>query len=78
MERALNALRKPGARLVLLHTHETKTGNAFYIMPDGGHISDETALALLERNDVQPFDPGLLPGHWQSWALGDWRKPPTA
>jgi hypothetical protein len=43
MQRALDALRKPGARLVLLHTHKTTTGNAFYISPDGGRISDEVA-----------------------------------
>jgi hypothetical protein len=29
---------------------------------------------LLERNDLQPFDDGLLPGHPQSWKLGRWRE----
>jgi hypothetical protein len=74
LSRALDALRTPGARLVLLHTHKTATGNAFFILPRGGRISDETAQQLLERNDVQPYDPGLLPGHPQSWRLGAWRK----
>lgn len=74
LNRALGLLRKPGAQLVLVHAHNTASGHAYYIWPNGGRVSDETAQALLEREDVQPFDSGLLPGHPQSWRLGNWRN----
>jgi hypothetical protein len=75
LTKALDALRRPGALLVLTHTREAVNGRAFYIIPRGGHVSDEVARKLLERDDVQPYDDGLLVGHPQSWRLGDWRKP---
>jgi hypothetical protein len=70
--RALDLLRGPDARLVRLHSNNGAAG--FYIWPRGNRVSDEVARSLLERDDVQPYDSGLFPGHPQSWRLGDWRK----
>jgi hypothetical protein len=72
LEKALHLLRRPGSRLAKLH--KSPGGSEFYIWPDGGAVSDATARALLERNDVQPYDSGLLPGFPQTWRLGDWRE----
>ena len=71
LKAAVEALHQPGHLLVLLHG---RTKPEFYVMPDGGLVSEATAHKLLERPDVQPHDSGLLPGHPQSWRLGNWRK----
>jgi hypothetical protein len=72
LEKALHLLRKPDARLVLQHTNNA--GARYEVWPGGGRVSDEDAQRLLGRNDIQPYDPGLFPGHPQSWRLGDWRE----
>jgi hypothetical protein len=72
LERALHLLRKPDARLVRLHSNDGGAG--FYVWPGGGRVPDEVAQLLLGRNDIQPFDNGLFPGHPQSWRLGNWRE----
>ena len=47
----------------------------FYLWPDGGRVSDEIARALLEREDIQPFDPDLPGfGSSQSWKRSNWRS----
>ena len=71
LEKALNVLRKPGARLVRLHSNNGGAG--FYVWPRGGRVPEDVAHLLLGRNDVQPYDSGLFPGHRQSWRLGKWR-----
>jgi len=73
LEKALDRLRKPGRELMLTCTPDTVTGRAYFIMPGGHRVMDQTAQQLLERGDVQPLDSGLLPGHPQSWKLGNWR-----
>jgi hypothetical protein len=72
LEKALQLLRQPDAKLVRLHSNNNRAG--FYVWPRGGRIPDEVAQAVLERSDVQPFEPGLLPGHPQSWRMGNWRE----
>jgi hypothetical protein len=67
IDKALGLLRRPDARLVRLHANNGTGG--FYIWPRGGRVSDEVAQLLLGRNDVQPYDSGLFPGHPQSWRL---------
>jgi hypothetical protein len=61
LNKVLEALRRPEAK-------------GFYLWPDGGRVSDEIARALLEREDIQPFDPDL-PGFGspQSWKRSNWR-----
>ena len=72
LEKALHLLRKPDVRLVRLHSNNGGAG--FYIWPGGGRVPNDVAHLLLERNDVQPYDSGLFPGHPQSWRLGNWRE----
>src|SRR6516162_4237054 len=72
LEKALHLLRKPDARLVRLHSNNGGAG--FYVWPGGGRVPDEVAQQLLGRNDIQPYDSGLFPGHPQSWRLGNWRE----
>lgn len=74
LSKAIDLMRRPQALLILTYSPDAVSGRAFFIVPCGGRVSDETAQKLLERNDVQPADSGLLPGHPQSWRLGDWRK----
>jgi hypothetical protein len=71
LEKVLHLLRKPDARLVRLHSNNGGAG--FYVWPRGGRVSDEVAQLLLKRDDIQPYDSGLFPGHPQSWRLGNWR-----
>ena len=71
LEKVLHLLRKPDARLVRLHSNNGGAG--FYVWPRGGRVSDEVAQLLLKRDDLQPYDSGLFPGHPQSWRLGNWR-----
>jgi hypothetical protein len=81
LDRAVDALRWPDAKLVRLHS-QTKVGRGFFIWPHGERVADDIAELLLRRSDVQPFDSGLLEGHPQSWRLGNWRSwshdPPRA
>src|SRR5262245_27171124 len=58
LDKALTALRRPDAKLVRQHGGTTP---GFYVeLPhDSFRVRDEVAARLLERNDVQPFDPGL-------------------
>ena len=72
-DKAIDLMRRPQALLILTYSPDAASGRAFFIVP-GGRVSDEVAQKLLERNDMQPADSGLLPGHPQSWRLGDWRK----
>jgi hypothetical protein len=66
LDKALTALRRPDAKLV--RQHGGTTAGFYAQLP---HI----AARLLERNDVQPFDPGLPGfGEPQSWKLGNWRE----
>jgi hypothetical protein len=70
LDRALDRLRQPGAELVLMYDSRSVTGRAYFIMPGGIRVSDGTAQKLLEHPRVQPYSPGVLPGHWQAWRLG--------
>jgi hypothetical protein len=57
-----------------MRLHANNGTGGFYIWPRGGRVSDEVVELLLGRNDVQPFDSGLFPGHPESWRLGNWRE----
>jgi hypothetical protein len=73
-DKVLAALRRPDAKLVRLHGGSAA---GFYVsLPHGSfRVSDEVAAKVLERDDVQPFDPGLPEiGGPQSWRLGRWRE----
>jgi hypothetical protein len=68
LNKALTALRRSDAKLIRQHGGSAA---GFYVcLPHNSfRVRDEIAAKLLERNDIQPFDSGLLP----SWKLGDWR-----
>jgi hypothetical protein len=68
LDKALNQLGQPRALLVLLY--QQRGGYGYFIWPNGGQITNKVAEQILER----PHDPGLLPGHPQSWRLGNWRE----
>jgi len=53
--------------------HQQRGGCGYFIWPNGGQITNKIAEQIRGRGDVQPYDDGLLPGHPQSWRLGDWR-----
>ena len=65
LNRALDLLRRPDHRLVLMHTHR---GPAYFVVP-GGPVTDKDALAIIARPDVRALDDGLFPGCAQSWRL---------
>lgn len=69
-QRAVKRLGKPGSKLVLTFSSTHRSGRAYYILPQGKFIADETAQAILRRPDLKVVDAGLLPGRPQSWCLG--------
>ena len=73
LDKALTALRRSDARLVRQHGG-TRAGFYVELPHNSFRVRDEVAAKLLERDDIQPFDPGL-PGFGapQSWRLGSWR-----
>jgi hypothetical protein len=71
--RALDLLRQRGRRLMLTHTNAGGGGCVYHVVPNGGHVEPDVARRIIQREDVQPFDSGLIPGCPQSWRLGPWR-----
>lgn len=71
---ALQLLRQPGHRLMLMFTNDPKEPKAYYLVP-GGYVSPEIAAKLLERPDVVAADDGLFPGNSQTWTIGDTNRP---
>lgn len=60
-----------------LQQMKTKHGPKWYIVPttrggDGGEITEEVAVELIERPDVQPGGDGLFPGISQTFRL--WKR----
>jgi hypothetical protein len=66
-ERARDMLRKPGARLMLMHTNQS-AGRQYYIVP-GGPIHRDIAAEIIDLPDVSPAMDGLFPGHSQTWTI---------
>ena len=67
LRKALELLRLPGHRLMLMHV---SYGQQEYFVVPGGKISRQNAQAILARPDVLPFDDGLFPGRPQTWKIG--------
>jgi hypothetical protein len=68
VDKALTALSRPGVRLI----RQNGGRDAGYYVAISGksfRVPDEAALKLLERNDIQPHDSGLLAGFPQSWTM---------
>ena len=66
--KAADVLRKPGRRLMKMHTN-TPEGTQWFIVPDGP-VSEATALTLIKQRDVIACEDGLFPGVSQSWVIG--------
>jgi hypothetical protein len=71
LNRTLDALRRPGAKLVRLHGRKDECGYFAVLIPHGSFkVPDAVAAEILAREDVQPLDPGLPHvGGPQSWAI---------
>jgi hypothetical protein len=70
LHKALDAMRKPDARLV--RQHGSKGGAAFFILVphNSFKVTDEIAGEILALENVQPWDAGLPGiGGPQSWRL---------
>jgi hypothetical protein len=53
----------------LARMHVSGGGQAWFIAPRGGEVTQQVAEALLARNDVQPQADGLFPGMHQTYRL---------
>jgi hypothetical protein len=67
IKRALDLLRLPGHRLVLMHA-KAPEGTAYYVVP-GGRLDRSDAQKILTRPDVVAGEDGLFPGHSQTWTI---------
>lgn len=68
LKKALEAMRKPGVRLVRMRAEGAIDGFAYYIVP-GGYIEPATAEKIRRRPDVVGGNDGLFPGHDQTWRI---------
>jgi hypothetical protein len=73
MAKALDLLRRHGCKLMLTHINADGGGCVYHVVPSGGYVEPDVARKIVEREDVQPLDSGLIPGCPQSWKLGPWR-----
>jgi hypothetical protein len=64
LRRALALMCGPECRLVQTNG---KNKPEYYVMPDGGRVSDQHAAEIIARPDVRPCDAGLFLGCPQSW-----------
>jgi hypothetical protein len=70
------ALMRDGCLLVLMTLPASEGGHAYYVTGGrgGGRVSDETAEALLERNDVQPGGDNFSWGRSQTYRMKTARR----
>lgn len=72
LRKALDMMRLPGHRLMLMVDHQSPHGKSYYIVP-GGYVDPEDAKKIIDRPDVRILDDGLLDSHPQSWCLADFK-----
>lgn len=65
LERATELLRKPGARLMMMHT-KNPAEYRWFIVP-GGPVETRIAEKIIDRPDVYGCADGLFPGRDQTW-----------
>jgi len=39
----------------------------YFVVPNGGMVTEKDALAIIARSDIGVFEDGLFPGNPQSW-----------
>lgn len=64
----LQKLRRPGARLVHVHSRDP-ANDGYFVLPGGWRVARETAETIISGPDVQAYDGGLFPDQPQSWRL---------
>ncbi len=69
--KALDLLRLPGHRLMLMHNPLSPECKSYYLVP-GGYVEPKTAEKIIAAPDVHVLDNGLLDGHPQSWVIGQY------
>jgi hypothetical protein len=64
--RAIEILRRPGARMIKMYTHKSPEGYACFVVP-GGYVSPETAKKIQEHPQIVASHDALFPGMTQTW-----------
>ena len=66
LKRALNILlHVPGSSLKKMYVSDGR--REYFIVPNGGRVAEEDALAIIARPEIGVFEDGLFPGNPQSW-----------
>jgi hypothetical protein len=66
---AIEALRKPDARLVRLNNGRAPGGYFVTGVRGGGHVDDAVAAKIMKHPLVRGGKDGLFPGHDQTWRM---------
>jgi hypothetical protein len=69
IKKAIDLLRQPGHRLMLMHNNTSPDGRSYFVVP-GGYVEPKDALKIITREDVHAYNEGLFPDCIQSWRLG--------
>jgi hypothetical protein len=65
-EKAIELMRRPGARL--LRMHNRSNGVEYYVEP-GGPVEPATAVKIMDHPNVRGGADGLFPGLEQTWRM---------
>lgn len=66
--KAMDALRRPNARLVRMRSDGALNGFAHYVVP-GGYVEPDVAEKIKAHPQVRGDSDGLFPGHDQTWRI---------
>jgi hypothetical protein len=64
--RAIEAMRRPGTRLVQMHGGRDA---GYYILPSGRRVEDSVAAKIMNHPLVRAGHDALFPGMSQTWAM---------
>ena len=64
--RAIEAMRRPGNRLVQMHGGRDA---GYYILPSGRRVEDSVAAKIMNHPLVRAGHDALFPGMSQTWAM---------
>jgi hypothetical protein len=66
--RAMDAMRRPGARMIQTFSYYGKPD--YSIVPNGGRINPDMAKRIIAHPQVIGGKDALFPGHHQTWRIG--------
>jgi hypothetical protein len=69
LNKAMDLMRVPDARLVKMHVDGSPT---YYIVP-GGYVGPSTAEKIKSHPKVTASEDGMFPGHSQTWKINSTR-----